>query len=86
MEASSCNINASLGYMLWQSNKGKGFIALKVHGPEPPRQVFDEPIDYQVEVEARCKFMYQYLYKNQISLVAKNKLSSKKDVWFNKVT
>ena len=58
-----------------------------MHGPEPPRQVFDESIDYQVEAEARYKVMCQQLYENQIILVAKNKkLSSKKDVWAAKAT
>ena len=87
VEAGSCNINATPGYVLWQSNRGKGFIAPKVHGPEPPRQVFDEPIDYQAEAEARHEVMYRQLYENQIILVAKNKkLSSEKDVWATRAT
>ena len=87
VEAGSCNINATPGYMLWQSNRGKGFIAPKAYGPEPPRQVFDEPIDYQAEAEARYEVMYRQLCENQITLVAKNKkLSSEKDVWVTKAT
>ena len=87
VEAGSCNINATPGYVLWQSNRGKGFIAPRVYGPEPPRQVFDEPIDYQAEAEARYEVMYRQLCENQITLVAKNKkLSSEKDVWVTKAT
>ena len=81
MEAGSYNINATLDYLLWQSNKGKGFIAPKVHGPEPPKQMFDKPINYQAEAEARYEVIYWELYENQIMLVAKNKkLSFEKDV------
>ena len=85
MEDSSCNINATPRYMLWQLNKGKGFITPKEHGLEPPRQVFDEPIDYQAKAETGYKVMYQYLCENQINLVIKNKkLSPEKDLWVTK--
>ena len=73
--------------MSWQSNRGKGFIALKVHGPKTLRQIFDEPIDYQAKEETRYEVMYQQLCENQVTLVAKNKkLSFKKDVWVAKAT
>ena len=78
VEAGSCNISTTPGYMLWQSNRGKGFIAPKVHGPEPPKQLFDEPIDYQAEAEARYEVMYQQLCEKQVTLV--ERLSSEKDV------
>ena len=85
MEAGSYNIKAILGYMLWQSDRGKGFIALKVHGPEPLRQMFDELINYQAKVKVRYEVMYWEWCKNQITLVTKNKkLSFEKDVWVTK--
>ena len=49
--------------------------------------MFDEPTNYHAKVKARYEVMYRQLCKNQVTLVTKNKkLSSKKDVWFGKVT
>ena len=46
VEPDSYNITSTSSYVLWQSNRGKEFITPKVHGPKPPRQVFNEPINY----------------------------------------
>ncbi|MED6137902.1 hypothetical protein PIB30_069369 [Stylosanthes scabra] len=39
--------DSTLGYPLWQANRGKWFKAPVVTGPELPIYMFDDPIDYK---------------------------------------
>ncbi|MED6128107.1 hypothetical protein PIB30_094525 [Stylosanthes scabra] len=57
------------GYPLWQANRGKGFKAPVVTGPELPIHMFDDPIDYKAEIEYRYENAFRRLEEKEIILI-----------------
>ncbi|MED6112061.1 hypothetical protein PIB30_058261 [Stylosanthes scabra] len=57
------------GYPLWQANRGKGFKAPMITGPELPVHMFDDPIDYKVEMEYRYENAFRRLEEKEIILI-----------------
>ncbi|MED6161015.1 hypothetical protein PIB30_056814 [Stylosanthes scabra] len=57
------------GYPLWQANRGKGFKAPVVTGPELPVHMFDDPIYYKAELEYRYENAFRRLEEKEIILI-----------------
>ncbi|MED6126197.1 hypothetical protein PIB30_076013 [Stylosanthes scabra] len=63
------------GYPSWQANRGKGFKAPVITGPEPPMHMFHDPIDYKAEVDSRYEDAFRQLEENEIMLINNYKRS-----------
>ncbi|MED6212576.1 hypothetical protein PIB30_084778 [Stylosanthes scabra] len=59
------------GYPLWQVNRGKGFKAPVITGPEPTMHMFDDPIDYKAEMDFRYKDAFKQLEEKETMLIEK---------------
>ncbi|MED6212142.1 hypothetical protein PIB30_080358 [Stylosanthes scabra] len=63
------------GYPSWQANRGKGFKAPVITGPEPPMHMFDDPIDYEAEMDFRYEDAFRQLEGKEIMIINNYKRS-----------